>query len=300
MNSNEDNNSFKRVDESHPLDIYIGIDNLSRQTFFLISEKEPTSMTSSQIISASVGKRKDAKWGISFTLLDNKYSDIFGCFCNDIIESSRLIRNKNSGADFIVNRYIKWQLMLSRSKGGLLTHSVIKGLIGEIHFLKEYLIPKYGQEIAVNSWIGPDKADQDFVCNNTWYEVKSTDSGSEGINITSVEQLDMQINGELVIVYLDKTSSADNFKITLNKIYKEVHDLLKDVNLKNKLSTILLNLGYFPRPEYDEPAFKLTKVNRFLVDSNFPSIRRKNIPQAIINSKYLLSISAINNHLIKD
>ena len=298
MKSNEDNNSFNRVDESHPLDIYIGTDNLSRQTFFLISEKEPISMSSSQIISASVGRRKDSRWGISFTLLDTKYSDIFSCFYNDIIESSRSIIDKNKGADFVVNRYNKWQLMLSKSKGELLTHSVIKGLIGEILFLKEYLIPKYGQETAVNSWIGPDKADQDFVCNNTWYEVKATNSGSESINITSVEQLDMKINGELIIVYLDKTSSTDDFKITLNKTYKDVYDLLKDDNLKNKLSTILLNLGYFPRPEYDEPTFKLTKIDRFLVDNNFPCMRRKDIPRAIINSKYQLSITVINNHLI--
>lgn len=294
---NKDLNSFKRVDETHPLDLYIGMDNLSRQTLFLISDTEPNNASSSQIIDVSVGKRKDNRWGISFSLLDNKYDDIFTCFCNDIIESSRSIEDKNKGTGFVVNRYNKWQLMLSKTRGDLLSQSAIKGLIGELLFLKEYLIPLYGHYIAVNSWIGPDKADQDFVCENIWYEVKATDSGSESVNVSSIEQLDMLIDGELVIVYLDKTSNIDESSITLNSAYREVHDSLKNENLENKFSEILLNLGYFPRPEYDEPSFKLSKISRYLVDGKFPSMRRQNVPDAIINSKYQLSISFISNYL---
>jgi len=299
MNKN-DLDSFTRVDEKHPLDLYIGTDGLSRRTLFLISSTQPQHMISSLVISAVVGKRKDSKWGISFILLDNKYSDIFNCFCNDIIESSRLLEDKNSGADFIVNRYNKWQTMLSKSRGELLSQSTIKGLIGELLFLKKFLIPKYGQEVAVKAWIGPERADQDFICDNTWYEIKATESGSDSINITSVEQLDTPKNGELVVVYLDKTSSADESKITLNRIYEEVYNLLENDDLKNKLSGILLGFGYFTRPEYDDPAFKLTKINRYMVDGTFPSMRRKSIPEAVINSEYQMSLSSIDNYLIKN
>ncbi len=297
---NEDFNSFKRVDETHPLDIYIGTDNFSRRTLFFISDNEPINMSSSQIINVSAGKRADSRWGVSFTLLDNKYEDIFDRFCNDIIESSRSIVDKARGSEYICNRYIKWQNMLSKSKGELLSSSSIKGLIGEIFFLKKYLIPLYGQDIALNSWIGPEKADQDFVCPNTWYEVKSTDSGTKEVSIASIEQLDVTSKGELVIVYLDKTSNADNSKITINKIFEEVRDSLENDDLKNKLSGILLNLGYFPRPEYDEPAYKFSKMERYLVNEKFPSMRRNNLPQAIVNSKYQLSISLINNFLKVD
>ncbi len=288
------------MDEKHPLDLYLGKDSLSRRTLFLISSTQPQHMISSLVISAVAGKRKDSKWGISFILLDNKYSDIFSCFCNDIIESSRSLEDKNNGADFITSRYNKWQTMLSKSRGELLSQSAIKGLIGELLFLKNFLIPKYGQEVAVNSWIGPDRADQDFICNNTWYEVKATESGSDSINITSVEQLDTPKDGELVVVYLDKTSLADESKITLNRIYEEVYNLLKNDDLKNKLSGILLGFGYFPRPEYDDPAFKLTKISRYLVNRTFPSMRRQSIPEAVINSKYQMSLSSIDNYLIKN
>jgi hypothetical protein len=299
MMDNADLNSLKRVDETHPLDLYIGIDNLSRQTLFLISDTEPGVMTSSQIMSVSMGERKDSRWGISFTLLDNKYNDIFNCFCNDIIESSRSIKDIRLGSVFIANRYNNWQQMLSKSRGELLSINSIKGLIGEILFLKEYLIPLYGQDLAVNSWIGPDRADQDFVCENIWYEVKATDSGSESVSIASIEQLDIPTDGELAIVYLDKTSETDGTKITLNRIYQEVRDSLISEDSKNRLSEILLNFGYYIRKEYDEPAYKLSKINRYKVDKDFPSMRRQNIPNAIVNSKYQLSVSYIGKWLIE-
>lgn len=292
--------SFTRVDESHPLDLYLGSDTLSRSAMFLKSGIEPGPFTSSQIISVSVGLRKDSKWGVTFTLLDNTYEDLFGYFCNDLIESSRNITNKDRGTEYIRNRYDKWLLMFSKSRGEILTTSVIKGLIGEMIFLKNYLIPKYGQEKAIKSWIGPDRADQDFVCEDLWYEVKATDSGAEGVTITSVEQLDTSNTGELVIVYLDKTSMADDSKITLNKLFTDISSLLDNPDLKNKLSGILLNLGYFPRPEYDELAYKLAKFERYEVGNEFPAIRRHSLPNAVISLKYQLSVSSIQKFLKGD
>lgn len=292
--------SFQRVDNTHILDLYIGIDNMSRYTLFLISENEPRQMFSSQIINVQIGQRNDKQWGISFSLINNRFEDIFCHFCSDIIESSRLLKSKKKGAEYIVSRYLRWQDMLSKYKGGLLSQSEIKGLIGELYFLKEYLIPLYGEEVAVNSWIGPEKADQDFVCENTWYEVKSTVSGAESIRISSIEQLDKQNDGRLVIAYLDKTSYADESKITLNSICNEVYDTLSTDLLKQKLSDILLNLGYYCRPEYDEFLYKFTKLDKYVVNKDFPCMRREPTSHAVINAKYELSVSFISNFLEKE
>lgn len=288
---------FQRVDDTHILDIYLGMDSMSRYTLFLVSESEPPQLYSSQIISVQVGIRKDKQWGISFSLLNNHFEDIFLHFCSDIIESSRVLTKKENGAEFVCTRYINWQNMLTKYKGGLLPPAAIKGLIGELYFLKEYLIPLYGQEKALYSWIGPDKADQDFVCDETWYEVKSTISGEESIKISSIEQLDASVDGELVIVYLDRTSYTDILKITLNNIYKEVYNSLSTELLKQKLGDIVLNLGYYQRSEYDEYMFKFSKIDIYTVAVEFPCIRRTMLPCAVVNAKYDLSISHINNFL---
>lgn len=290
---------FNRVDNNHILDLYIGLDDMSRYTLFLVSEIEPEKIFSSQIIYVQVGLRRDNKWGISFSLSNNQFEDLFCHFCVDIIESSRSLSCKSIGAKFVCSRYKKWQSMLTKYTDGILSFSEIKGLIGELIFLKNYMIPKYGEDIAVNSWIGPEKADQDFVCEDTWYEIKSTVSGTESVRISSIEQLDMDAEGELIIVYLDKTSHTDDFKITINSITKEIYDSLISYNLKQRLNDILLNHGYYNRKEYDDYLFKLVKVDRYKVDKNFACIRRSMLPLSVVNLKYDISISYISKYLLE-
>jgi hypothetical protein len=261
--------------------------------------QQPPEMKSSQVICVGAGKRKDGQWGVSFALIDSKFEDIFSCFCDDIIESSKDI-NKDNGADFIANRYAKWQDMLTKFKGDLLERSAIKGLVGELIFFKTYLVPLVGEELALDSWIGPAKADQDFVCPEIWYEIKSTVSGSESVKISSIEQLDTQKIGELVVIYLDETSPSDSEGISLNSIFESVHHSLSNEELKRKLKDLVLSLGYYPRSEYDKPVFKFTEMARFLVDNNFPCLRRNNLPDAIINTIYVLSLSSISNSAIGD
>lgn len=291
------NESFQRVDNKHTLDLYIGKDLMHRNTLFLISESEPKHIYSSNIINIQIGKRNDESWGLSFILVDNKFEDLFFSFCDDIIESSRSINNKEHGAKFVCERYNSWQNMLSKSNNGLLSEAQIKGLIGELLFLSEILIPLYGEEKAIESWTGPEKTNQDFTNENCWYEVKSTYSGAESIRISSIEQLEVDIEGELCIVYLDKTSYSDCNKITLNIIYNKLVNNIISATCKSKFTGILLNYGYFERLEYDEYNYKFVKFERYFVNQNFPCIRRNMIPKSIVNSKYELSIFAIESFM---
>ena len=297
---NRTKDSFSRVDEVHPLDIYAGYDSMSRQTLLFITSLRPGDIKSSKIISASFGKRHDGKFSVSFSLMDNNFEDIFNHFCGDIIESSRNISSETKASKFIIKRYSQWQDMLAKQKGNLLSPSVIKGLIGELCFLLNYLLPLYGEDLAVNSWIGPEKADQDFVLNDNWYEVKSTTSGTDIVLISSIEQLDSPNQGQLVVVYLNKTSESDKSRITINSIYKTISDNLFNDDNRKKLSSILLNFGYFATPDYESFGFSLDKIERYRVDSNFPTLRRSMLPYPVINTKYTLSISSVKNYIQKD
>lgn len=289
--------SFRRVDEEHPLDIYLGKDASARTSMLLISKSVPMQIYSSHLIGITIGKRTDGAWALSFSLLDNQYQDMFFHFCDDIINSTREVKDKVQGTTFVCLRYLKWQEMLKKNSSGLLSFSEIKGLIGELVFLKEFLFDKYGKNIALQSWIGPDKADQDFVCDDSWYEIKATVSGSATIKISSIEQLDTVNDGELVVVYLDKTSYANPNRITLNGIVDEIEKSLDNGEQRQLLRDILIRQGYIHRNEYDEHGFVCTIINRYAVTQSFPALRKKDIPTAIANSNYLLSLSAIQDFL---
>lgn len=289
--------SFRRVDKEHPLDIYLGKDASARTSMLLISKSVPMQIYSSHLIGITIGKRTDGTWALSFSLLDNQYQDMYFHFCDDIINSTRDVKDKSQGTTFVCLRYLKWQEMLKKNSSGLLSFSEIKGLIGELVFLKEFLFDKYGKNIALQSWIGPDKADQDFVCADSWYETKATVSGTATIKISSIEQLDTVNDGELVVVYLDKTSYANPNRITLNGIVDEIEKSLDNGEQRQLLRDILIRQGYVHRNEYDEHGFVCTLINRYAVTQSFPALRKKDIPSAIANSNYLLSLSAIQDFL---
>lgn len=290
--------SYKRIDSTHPLDLYIGQDELSRWTLLLITEIRPANIVPSKMIATSVGVRKDKRWALTFSLIDDTYMDMFLLFCSDIIDTSRNLRNKSKAAWFVVNRYNEWREMWANSRGSLLSPEEIKGLLGEMFFLQKYLVPKYGAEQAVMLWTGPRRLPQDFISSETWYEVKTISSSSGEVVISSIEQLDTPKAGELVIIHADKTSPANANAIGLNYLYSTISAALSDDDVKVWFSNMLLQFGYYPRPEYESPEnlFEIKRVSHYMVDSTFPCLRRDTIPVSVIKVKYSLSLAAISSY----
>jgi hypothetical protein len=286
--------NYQRVDASHPVDLFVGLDNTARYSLFCITKTSPEKvLSSSRIIAVFVGKRRDGTFGITFSLTDQMYLDHFVCFCTDMIRSSRDIRESTKTADFICSRYIQWQKAFARNNNGLLSPSEIKGLIGEMCFIQKYMIPKFGESAAISSWCGPEMSDRDFEYGNTWYEVKSTVSGSPTVSISSVEQLDTDRAGHLAVVILDKTSAADDSALTLNKMYYLLRNNLSSDLLKQKLDTVLLSLGYYENEAYNNYYFHYNGITLYRVDAEFPCIRKTSLPSAAQSVRYDLSLSAI-------
>ena len=285
--------SFQRIGSDHPLPIYIGMDNTAQYSLFCVTPTAPKAIKSSAIISIFVGMRKDGCIGITFSLTDRTLLDLFVHFCDDIIESSRSIKDIAKAADFIANRYAQWQKAFAKNNNGLLSYQEVKGLVGELCFLRNYMIPTYGEDKALGSWIGPDMADQDFVCGDTWFEVKSTVSGSPTVRISSIEQLDTDTTGHLIVVRLDKTSPGDSSKITINNMFTMILESLSSAQLKDQLKTTLLRLGYYSDALYDSYCFHYSGMEKYKVDSSFPCARKNNFAPAVQNMKYDLSLAAI-------
>ena len=214
--------TYQRVDSTHPLDLYVGIDDTARWTLLLISDFQPLSVTSSRMIMIKSGKRSDSKWTQSFSLVDDRFRDIFVLFCEDIVSSSTNIANKEKAVRFVGKRYKEWREMLANARGNLLSPEEIKGLLGEMYYLKNYLAPLYGIEKAALSWTGPRRLPQDFILDDTWHEVKTISSGKSEVSISSIEQLDSVRTGELVILRADKTSIANTKgkRMVLTEQYK--------------------------------------------------------------------------------
>lgn len=289
--------TYQRVNSTHLLDLYVGIDDTARWTLLLISEYPPLKITSSRMILVKSGRRPDKKWSLSFSLVDDSYKDIFVLFCEDIVASSACINNKENATRFVGKRYKEWREMLANAQGNLLSPAEVKGLLGEMYFLKEHLCSQYSAEKAALSWTGPKSLPQDYIIDDTWYEVKTVSSSRTEVSISSVEQLDCAKAGELVVIRADKTSVTNADAVNLNILYKELLAMLSDDDSKETFSTMLLRYGYYPRPEYEgeEYTFEIKAMARYAVSADFPCIRRANLPESITEAKYSLALAAIDS-----
>lgn len=289
--------TYQRVSSTHLLDLYVGIDEISRWTLLLISEYQPLQVASSRMILVRSGQRPDKKWSLSFSLVDDNYKDMFVLFCEDIVSSSACIKNKEKATRFVGKRYNEWREMLANARGNLLSAAEIKGLLGEMYFLKDFLCTQYGAEKAALSWTGPKRLPQDYIIEDTWFEVKTVSSSRTEVGISSVEQLDCTKPGELVVVRADKTSVTNTDAVNLNTLYKELLSMLPNDDSREQFSTMLLHFGYFPRPEYEdeEYTFEIKATDRYAVSADFPCLRRANLPESVTEAKYSLALTTIDS-----
>ena len=136
--------------------------------------------------------------------------------------------------------------MLANTHGSLLSPKEVKGLLGEMYFLKFFLCARYGAKEAVLSWTGPKHLPQDYIIDDTWYEVKTVSSSRTEVTISSIEQLDCVKPGELIIIRADKTSVTNTDAVNLNTLYKDLLAMLSDDDTREQLSTMLCVMDTIP------------------------------------------------------
>jgi hypothetical protein len=248
-------------------------------------------MPSSKSIAASNYQFADGTWVLSFRLVQSDNEEVFLRFCWDIIESSRDV--SENIIDFMVERYLKWQRLLEYKRPNILPSARQKGLMGEILFLTE-CAKTMGAQKALESWCGPEGADQDFIYDSTWAEIKATTMASTTILISSLEQLDIDIDGSLMLYRLDKTTESDTSGITLTDMVQNTRTLFSS-NLKSKelFELRLFQYGYKDLPDYDKQKYRLCGVEEYLVDGTFPKLTKGNIAYQITSARYTIDLASI-------
>lgn len=287
---------YMRIDASHSLEWHIGYEDINQKSLLLLSNFEPEPIPSSKSIVFTSGQRADGKWAIVFRLIRSEQEDVFIRLCCDLIESSRNQPNTKVGHEFVIKRYKQWSKLMEQQRSGILGESERKGLIGEILFLQQQLFDGVPPFDAVSGWIGPEGADQDFAYSNGWHEIKAPGIGAKAVAISSLEQLDAPLPGELVLFFIDKTAPNASNAFTLISKVAEVRNCLQNSSLASELfNEKLLRYGFIDTTEYEEYWYRLGGTKRYRVDTLFPRIIRGNSASQIAAASYEISIPAIES-----
>ena len=292
------NNSWKLVDANHPIGLYVGKDENGFYAMeyvgdFIINKK----IKSSTVISINHYKTPSEEKSIVFSLIDDRWMNQFVTFCNDVCkQTEHLQKNSSKGYEAVCNAYFVWQKMF-KGQNDILGESEIKGLIGELLYLKDIIIPQYGQTRSIEAWSGTDKTRKDFSIDNTWYEIKTIDVGKPTVKISSIEQLDSSTEGTLAVFQVEKMAPGFN-GVNLNSLAESIITLFTSLQDKDDFISKLNKAGYFSNSDYDEYVYDIKSLTEYNVNNSFPRLRKDSIPVAVSSASYELILSELESHKI--
>jgi len=281
------NSHYLRVDDTHQMELLIGINDNGEKTIRFVGNFVKTKIRGTKSIEINHYAYKD-KLILSFSLVDDEYVDLFYLFCNDLVDSSREIQQE-MGYTYLVNRFERW-----RSFSGLtrkyLSEPEIKGLIGELLFLNDVLFEKYGVSKSIQGWTGSEPLKKDFSYDETWFEVKAVTG--DKVSISSIDQLDSNVTGFLVLYSLEKLSPEAS-GASLNRLCDQIFDRLElDMDRQTFLMK-LIQANFYREEYYDQFVYANTRTNFYEVNDSFPKLTRELMPEAIANAKYDLIINML-------
>lgn len=284
---------FLQIDTQHPLEWHIGYQSISQPTLLLICDIEVQAIESSKSMVVSRRLREsDNRWTLTFELLRNEQQGVFTILCCDMIEHSRPVSSEHAALELVVSRYKQWNRLLETQKSGLMDEHVRKGLLGELLFLEQRFTRSASSLSAVQGWSGADSADQDFMYPDGWFEVKTLGVSATSVTISSLEQLDCEDKGELVIMRIDKVSPERAGAFSLNDVVRRIIDNL-DGDALSLFRSKLMAYGYLDLHEYSEQKYHWSTTQQYKVDDTFPRLTAKLVPSQIVSLRYELDLPAL-------
>lgn len=286
---------FIRVGDNRNLSLFVGKDEKGNYAFDFRGSYVPVRITQSDVITVQQGKSEE-NYILRFSLCNNELLEYFSTFCQDLLDSTEYTKNDEDAYKTLCSRYFSWKKLFRPNKGGMNDNEVI-GLIGELLFMQDYMIPHYGVETTLESWMGPEKTHKDYSTGNVWYEIKAISVGKDSIKISSLEQLDGDNEGFLVVYCLEKMSPSFS-GIKLNRLVQGLITKMETAQNREIFMSKLSMYDYDFSPEYDNFVFTNAGYSMYRIGNKFPRLCRKNIPNAINKIQYEILLSELEKYKI--
>lgn len=282
-----------RVSSDHPLDLYAEISSDGRPGLMAISPRQPSVPPKYDSVEVEIGHRADGKWTVRILLLRPELRVPFAYLCDDIIRAGRSITPGCDPGNFVLTRLDRWRRLLSPGRDRILSEQEIRGLLGELLFLRA-CVPVYGSLTTVRGWNGPFDAPIDFELPDKLYEIKTVRAGAVTVRISSLDQLDAAEGTINLVVYELTASNRGPVEggVTLAGLVGELRSVFEDQSeALGEFEQRLKAGGYEDRDEYLAEQFLPGRPSFFSVSEAFPRLVRSQLPHAFADAKYELFLA---------
>lgn len=283
---------FRLFDDSHPLDLFAGIDPEGRRVLMLIVDEAPAELPSAGAIDVSLNRRTDGRFSLIFRLARPEFHELFGRLCQDLVDTSRT-SDKQNGTSRLLLRLNRWRKLLEPGPSQGLNERQLRGLFGELWFLKTVALVQVGHLNAVHAWNGPLGAAQDFQLGQGLIEIKTMLPGAHTVAISSADQLENGTTPLQLVVFTIDTSQG----ITVSALVRELRQELEAVAAASaEFDLRLAEMGYSDRPEHDQFHFTVQSIRYYPVTESFPRINVSQLPAGISRVTYILDLLQCGEH----
>lgn len=275
-----DPTGFKAVSEGRQY-LLIGYDSYGHLAFRVRGTFHGPIPKGTKNLETSDGVYKNGDRYFQIALKDSRFHRTFIDLLESLTDRASIISDTQNAFERIKDEFVRWKKLFGSATTSLTEEGRI-GLIGELTFLKDYAIPKWGADAAVNAWCGSDGSKKDFFYMDTWYEIKSVKVGLDSVTISSLEQLEGD-NGNLVILRYEKKPDVAN-----GTSLKELMNWLRDnlpVDLAETVIGASVSRGY-SHEDQNDTKYSLGEPALYMVKAGFPRLTRSDVPSTIKNIRY--------------
>lgn len=290
----------RRADPRHPVDFYRARLQDGRYLFVLkgLREFQATSMPVLAGMDVRLEQKPDDTSELVIELSDGEQVSLFRALTQNFLDATADLSLDSSdiAAQRILVRLERWQALFRRRRDGLLSRQAIIGLVGELFFLRDKMLPHLGVEQTLRAWRGPHRDEQDFAHGEYIFEVKTQlTTADQYLLISSAAQLD-ETSGRIVVCHqtIASCQDDDDEAVSLNGVVEELRASCVEHSLmaQDLFGAGLLGVGYEKRAEYDAERWKPIRMRIFEVVDDFPRIVPSRLPRGVSNVSYRVTLGA--------
>lgn len=232
---------------------------------------------------------------INFCCTSIEFKDKFIQIINEILEFYKTSKKLIKSINIIIN---KWYYFFEKSNSNILSENTVKGLIGELIFIKEFSKKKSYEKI-IEAWKGPQSGLRDFNFDSFDIEVKASSKEIGHVHTINGQFQLKSISIPLYIYSINLKKSDSTNSISLKKLIDEIcldiggdSFMLNDFFEKLEMLSVLV-----PTVEkYNDYSYELKDILTVQINAaNLNDFIIENINNRISNIKYDYDFNGLTN-----
>ncbi len=241
-------------------------------------------------------------------VLELKTVEFNSPFCDLVISlynSIRDISNVNDYSQIFVKTFFNWSNFFTEKNTARLSDDAVKGLIGELLVLRKLLKGSSSSDIdlLLSAWKGPYDKGKDFELESLDIEIKTKNSSSLSVKISSEHQLNPNPGKDLqmwIVSVQQHHETGETLSSLIWAVYSHVIERNGDIYIYRKA---LWQKGLTPENSsgYDSLKFIPKFLSKYdCLKDGFPSLRASSLNPALSKIRYHLNLLLIDKFLIAE